>query len=98
MCGHCIHDNNITENKNPLVLPEEKFNGFDCITHSKAFGKVYLNKAVPEAVIGACPDLQCTHITFANKNYRFIAYKQYICDVLWEEDGHMYAPYSDITF
>ena len=49
LCGHCVHDTHIEEKiccKNPLILPEEKFNGFDCITQSEAFRNVCLDKDV----------------------------------------------------
>ena len=62
--------------KNPLILPEEKFNGFDCITQSEAFRNVCLDKDVLGA---AWKDLSSKHVTINNINYRFIAYKQYVC-------------------
>ena len=83
-----MHDIHIEEKlccKNPLVLPIEKFNGFDCITQSQAFNNVCLNKDVLEAAIGAWQDLNYENMGLANINYRFIAYKQYV----WWSYGYL---------
>ena len=73
LCGHCIHDIHIEEKiccKNPLILPSEKCNAFECITLSEAFSNVCLNKDVLEAAIGAWRDLNSTDMDVSNINYR----------------------------
>lgn len=56
ICQHRVKDVQIAEKvcyKNPSTLPTKKFNEFDCITQSKAFANVCLNKDVLEAAIAA---------------------------------------------
>lgn len=80
LCSHCIHGQNIEEKiccKNPLILPNAKFNESDCITLTEVFNNVCLNKDVLQAAMGAWRDFNNTDLALTNINYRFISYKQY---------------------
>ena len=73
LCGHCIHHIHIEEQiccKNPLILPSENCNAFECTTLYEAFSNVCLNKDVLEAASAALRDVNNTDIKIYNFNYR----------------------------
>ena len=77
----CKEDFTINENvccRNPNIFEDDVFDGKTCITESDAFDSVCLNRFVLQAALGTWNDNNHDTRKLDHKNYRFIAYKQYI--------------------
>ena len=61
-----------------MVFDTDVFESKVSITETDAFQNVCLNRFVLQAAIGNWNDLTHDNRNFGNKNYRFIAYRQYI--------------------
>lgn len=82
-CLMCSHDTSIVEKvccKSPKILSDEQFGNESCITGTATFHSICLDKDVLEVALEGWNDLQGDSRTYDNKNYRFIAYRQFI---LW---------------
>ena len=80
-CGKCVASATIREKvccKKPVVFDTDVFESKVCITETDAFLNVCLNRFVLQAAIGNWNDLTHDNRNLGNKNYRFIAYRQYI--------------------
>lgn len=87
-CGHCSLKENIVEKiccKNPLILSEDDFEHFDCITMATAFTSVCLDRNVLKTALGSWREFRDEKLPLENKNFRFISYKQYI----WWSYGYL---------
>ena len=80
-CQHCEGCNDIKEKiccRSPMIFDDDVFDGKMCIVESEAFESVCLNKYVLQAAIGAWKEYNYDKKGLDVKNYRFLAYRQYI--------------------
>lgn len=80
-CGKCEYNIIIKEKvccRRPQIFEEDVFDGNRCIVETDAFASVCLNRFVLQAAIGTWNDNNHENRNLEDRNYRFIAYKQYI--------------------
>ena len=80
-CKKCEQSDVIKEKVcclNPKVFENNVFENHLCITETEAFASVCLNRFVLQAAIGTWNQDNREPRNFDDKNFRFIAYKQYI--------------------
>ena len=80
-CGKCEFSTTLNEEifyQNPLVLEKEVCAGEECVTATDAFKSECWNKHVLTTALATWDDFYHDNKDLKNKNFRFIAYKQYL--------------------